>query len=205
MDRASITEWKARLSTWCTPTEFKLMVEDCRKSAGRFGTLTHHGMGFWRDAWLAAEHAVHLRSHAVQLIHPREFPDYAMKIGNAVFEFEATEAIRPERRRADEFRQDLVAIEQGQSANREHPFEEWLTPKLAFSILRSRSENKARKSYANRCGLLIYLNESEYGSNEQAIRNVFGPATEAAGKTFLSVDILWNSQFHRVWLAGLPS
>lgn len=197
--------WHRQLSGWYDPVDFTRAVDACDDDSGIDGPLTQHGLGFWRDAWIAAQHATLTNADGVRLLHPKQHPDYALLIGGSEFEFEATEAMRPERRRGDEFRADAILVAQGLPAVRCDPVENWLTPALASSILKTRSDAKALKPYANQCGLVIYLNETSYGANEQDIKGTFATATEGAGKVFQSVDVLWKSQIHHVWRAGAIS
>jgi hypothetical protein len=197
-ERAS---WRRRLSGWVDPAEFARLVDACHESCDG-NALIQHGLGFWRDGWIAAQHALHLEANGVRLLHPEPHPDYALLVGDAMLEFEATEGMRPGRRRGDEFREHASLLAQGLSASRPDPSEEWLTPKLAETILKERSKAKALKPYAGRCGLVIYLNESDYGFSRTPIMERFVGSTSAAGQVFQSVDILWGSRLHHIWRAG---
>lgn len=195
--------WLDRLANWDDPISFGRQVTDCHAALGKFSAMIHHGTGFWRDAWIAARFASFVNADEVRLLHPEPFPDFAVKVDGVELWFEATEAMRPERRRGDEFREDLATLDRGEVPIRQDPDENWLTAELAFAILKARSDQKSIKTYAPQCGLVIYLNESDYGTNEQEIKNSFAPATQAAGVVFQSVDVLWKEDFHRVWTAGL--
>ena len=205
METAERNAWIAKLSCWQDPAQFGRLVSECHEALGQFGAMIEHGTGFWRDAWLAQQQSIHLKACSVRLLHPEPYPDFALMLGTDELRFETTEAIGRLRRRGDEYREDLRLVEQGILPVRQDPADAWLSPEMAFELLQQRASAKACKPYAGACGLLIYLNESEYGSNEQAIRDTFLGATEPAGLTFRTVDVLWHSQVHRVWDSGKPA
>jgi len=196
--------WLGKLTRWSDPETFDNLVDDCSAALGPPGPMIRHGTDFWRDAWIASQFAKQSGAGRVRLLHPAPYPDFAVVLDGREFKFEATEALRENRRRGDEFREDLEKLERGENAVRHDPVEDWLTPDSAARLLRRCSESKARKSYASTCGLVIYLNESEYRTNEPNIRRTFLDATAAAGRAFQSVDVFWNSRFQRVWTAGGP-
>ncbi|GAA0267529.1 hypothetical protein GCM10009127_04050 [Alteraurantiacibacter aestuarii] len=160
--------------------------------------MIEHGTQFWRDAWIAAEFGKLSKADQVRLLHPEPFPDFAARFGSLTRHFEATEAMLP-RRRGDEYREDLEAHSAGQTVLREHPSEQWLTASTTYTLLKRAAAKKAEKPYAPNCSLIIYLNESDYGSEGQQIEEQFKSATEIAARRFQSVHILWGSKLHTVW------
>ena len=191
--------WLGQFSTWCDPTTFQQLVSECRAELPPFGAMINHGLVFWRDAWIASQVSSELRADEVRLLHPSPFPDFALRRLGVETWFEATEAMPKGRRRGDEFKENLAAFERGESAIRQHPEYDWLTEQKAFEMLKSAADQKANKSYASQCGLVIYLNDSEYKTRQLKVVETFRPATELAGKKYQSVHVLWNSQLHDVW------
>jgi hypothetical protein len=197
--------WLTKLSGWNEPKTFDGLVKACSQALGPFEAMIRHGTGFWRDAWIASQFAQHARCEQVRLLHPEPAPDFAVVLDGVEHRFEATEALGIQRRRGDEYRSDLAALERGESVVHPHPVEDWLNPQRAFDMLKTAADRKAGKAYADSCGLVIYLNDSDYGSDAERIRETFGRATISAGLAFQSVDVLWDSQVYRVWESGYKS
>lgn len=151
--------------------------------------------GFFRDAFCAAHFAVVRQADAVRLAHPEPRPDFKLRWEDRIESFEVIEADTPGRRRDQEFRREAAAG----SGVRPFPEEEWLTPAVAESILRSAAERKARGGYDSSCRLLIYLNPIEFGVHQQAIEQLMKPATEAAASTFAEVWVLWKGRAYHAW------
>ncbi len=199
MAKSEKVEWNLALSKWSDVPTFRSNLDACSDALGDFAVMIEQGTGFWRDAWIAERYAVLSGADEVRLLHPLPFPDFAVRKAGVTRNFEATEAMRPGRRRGDEYRDGLERRCQGKSIARLHPESDWLTPQSAFEILKLRSENKAAKPYAKNCGLVIYLNESDYDTQSNKIASVFSEATEAAGRKFESVTVLWSNQLYQVW------
>lgn len=201
MDKARRRFWASRLAEWSDVPDFIQLVKECHREAG-FGTLINHGMGFWRDAWLAAKHAKLSGASSVRLLQSVPYPDYQLRLDGSEHSFEATEAIKSRRRRGDEFREDLEASDRGQFLIRADPEDQWLNPTLALELLNRCAIKKAAKPYASSCGLLIYLNESNYGSDAPGIEATFKEGTRVAGELFQSVHVLWSGRLYEVWKHG---
>lgn len=199
------TYWLERLSSWSDPASFAQLVSECDAAMGRFAAMTQHGTQFWRDAWIAAAFSKFVAAERVRLLHPQPFPDFELVLGGECCLFEATEALQPGRRRGDEFREDLEKEEKGEPTARPHPSEDWLTPKRTFDLLEKAAKRKSEKPYATACGLVIYLNDSDYGSDTEGVVGTFQSATKCAGRRFQSVHILWDSRCFLVWNNGHPA
>jgi len=197
--------WLRELSRWNEPQTFDDLVMECHRQLGQFGAMIHHGTGFWRDAWIASKFSRQSSADHVRLLHPDPSPDFAVRRNGAEALFEATEAMRAGRRRGDEFREDLDAISRGETPIRQDPVEEWLTPETANQMLNAAATRKSGKAYAGGCGLVIYLNESNYDSDEQGIIETFGLATKPAGERYRSVHILWKERFWPTWSEGIQA
>ena len=194
--------WLTTLSEWQSPLQMNENVEACNAQAEEFGPMINHGLGFWRDAYIAEKFAAHMNAEQVRLLHPRPSPDFAIKVGEQVFEFEATEAMDPNRRRGDEYREALAKIEKGLSTVQHDPESDWLTPDRAKDILSQASKKKAEKMYPDGCGLVIYLNWSCYDVQLKEIIATFVEATSEAGAAFQSVNILYGEKCYRTWENG---
>lgn len=199
MERAKLKAWAERLACWSEVDAFNDAVKGCSEELG--SPLTQHGMTFWRDAWLAGQHALLIQAERVR-IHPEQYPDYGLAISGRELLFEATEAMRPGRRRGDEFREAAAKVARSEPAVQHDVPDEWLTPEQSFCFLKNSADKKATKNYAAECGLLIYLNAPSCASDPASIVSTFAKATATAGAAFLSVDVLWNSRLFRVWNRG---
>lgn len=179
---------------------FGSLIDRCCEELGSLAVFTQHGTNFWRDAWVASKAAHYLNATEVRLLDPLPFPDFALYFENDERAFEATEILRWDRRRGDELK---AMAERGETII-SHPEDQWLTPESAMKFLSRASEKKARKPYAQDCGLVIYLNETDYDLDRQEILSTFVKSTKAAGEVFESVDILFSDKMWRTWVNQKP-
>lgn len=179
---------------------FSSLVDRCYEELGSLAVFTQHGTNFWRDAWVASKAAYYLNATEVRLLEPIPFPDFALYFGDVEQVFEATEIIRSDRRRGDE----LKGMAERGDTILSHPEDQWLTPESAGRLLSLASEKKARKRYAQDCGLVIYLNETDYDLKRQETLSTFVKSTRAAGEVFQTVDILFSERMWRTWVNQKP-
>ena len=66
--------WHTSLKTYQTPNDFKLKLREIHKKIGD-RAITDHGLGFYRDAYVAGEFAKFKQAYKVSLC-PEEFPDF---------------------------------------------------------------------------------------------------------------------------------
>ncbi|WP_374391560.1 hypothetical protein [Sphingopyxis sp.] len=135
-------------------------------------------------------------------LHPEERPDFEIALDEITYRYEATEVDRPGRLRGLEFDQIVQLAAADKSTVMPDPEENWLTPERATSALDEACRKKVSKGYSADCGLVIYLNWSDYGFHHDQIVGTFGNATAAASTTFASVDILWAGELFEVWSLG---
>ncbi|MGB5722971.1 MAG: hypothetical protein WBM39_01045 [Parasphingorhabdus sp.] len=195
-------EWHNSMSTWQKPSELCDLVDRCLKHFGSTRVFKESGFTFWTDAWIAAHYARLLDAELVKLCLPEPFPDFVLKVGSFERRFEATEVLDPKRRRGDEVVQNAQRIADGGSPVQPDPEENWMTIEQTIFGLKTASEKKAIKSYSQDSGLVIYLNWSDLFCEKDEILSIMQAATEASGKSYVSLDVLWHGQVYRIWENG---
>jgi hypothetical protein len=155
-----------------------------------------------REAYAAAKFATirgQRRACEVRLVDPAtKFPDFEIRLGDVIEQFEQTEADREGRRRGDEYREADQRVASGSPAGLKHydPDEEMLAVPQAISVA---LECKAKKHYRPRPHLLVYVNfPTDNGrpplKDLQAMQLV-----EPYRETFLSIWLLWGDNAVRCW------
>lgn len=188
ISKQEIEQAKAALAQWQTP-EAMLAIPNPVDSVTFYNQA---GLAFLRDAWIAGEFAKARNAEQVRLVSD-EWPDFELRIGNAVEAFEAVEADNPERRRGDEYTEEEI------DKVRFNPIENWIADaEAAPGWIRRACERKVAKRYAGRAHLVIYLNMSEFGVRQKETEACFFDATQPAHGVFESVWLLWNGKAYEV-------
>jgi hypothetical protein len=155
-----------------------------------------------REAYVAAKFAT-IRAQArpcdVRLIHPAsEFPDFEIRVAEAIHQFEQTEADREGRTRGKEYREADQRAASGAPAELRHydPDEEMAAANPAISAALDR---KAKKHYRPKPHLLVYVNfPTDKGrpplNDLQAVQ-----LAEPYRASFLSIWLLWGDNAVRCW------
>jgi hypothetical protein len=186
-----------QLSEWQNLDTFKTLLEreDIESNAD---VVNDAGLGQWRDGWIAHATAKALDADVVRLIHPELQPDFEVRVGEQEFLYEATELMRPGRRRHDEVRTACAAG----LTTVEDPVDNWVTRPNFLKALTISSEKKAGKRYPAGCRLVIYVNVGWINGPEpigMSLDDQFGlqslsEAAEAARQSFASVELLHQSR-----------
>ncbi|MBF0333075.1 MAG: hypothetical protein HQL40_05415 [Alphaproteobacteria bacterium] len=178
---------KTRLAVWQTPQAMRAEVDDIRSAT----LFNRGGLAFLRDAWIAAEFGAIRKAEEVRIVSDA-WPDFELRLDGCDEKFEAVEAIDPERRRGDEYREGRPKV-----------MEDWLARvEQAPEWLRDACRKKAGKGYDNRTksvSLVIYFNFSEFGMRQSEFETCFPSATIAVKDVFKSVWILWKNKAYRIW------
>jgi hypothetical protein len=162
---------------------------------GSFNFFAQGGLGFLRDAYVAAEFATARQARHVRLIDD-EWPDFEIDIDGQIHRFEATEADNPSRRRTDEYRNSADGL-------KDYPVEEWIAnADSAPRWLEFACQKKAAKKYSSYVSLVIYLNLVEFGIRHKEVISSFPQATAAAHESFHEVWILWNGRAYCAFQPG---
>ena len=184
--------WLRRLSSWQTASAMREKADSLVEQYGD-SVLRSPRSAFFREAFCAARFAEWRQADEVRLVHPDPRPDFEIRFSPTLIEpFELVEADMPGRRRSLEYRANTGAAEP-------FPEEEWLTTAQARQLLQIAAQSKSDGRYDPGCGLLIYLNPTEFGVNQEGIEMVMKPATAAAAKYFRSVWVFWKGQAYQAW------
>ena len=155
--------------------------------------VTSPHFGRWRDGHIALLTARALGASHVRLIAEPQ-PDFVVRIGTDEFLYEATELLKPARRRHDEYGAALASAKLTQDDPEEH----WIKADDFLTALRNRAVSKSEKNYPPGCHLVIYVNVGWISSRKpfaapleemlglEALRNAVHPALE----TFERVNLL---------------
>ena len=153
----------------------------------------------FRDAWIGATLGTVRSAETVALVKS-QWPDFVLGFATGVESFEATEAMFPGRKRGDEIKRELPRRLVGETIVEPDPEEEIAARTSAIpGALRAAAEGKARKHYAGRCSLAIYLNLVTYGDQHEAILETMRSETVAAHSAFDSVWVLWGGWAYRAF------
>jgi hypothetical protein len=185
--KQTLENWKDELSDWMHPSAFRERINHNCHSIPRRVFFRQAGLTFLRDAWIAGRVADALPSDFVRLA-PTERPDFEIKIGGQVQQFEATEADMEERRRGDE--PDSLEPE-------EDPVEDWRARFEAIPSALSRVvTKKLAKDYPAGVDLVIYINLGCYGAYTAC------SGTSPAKNKFKRVFAMWEGILYKFWDDG---
>lgn len=163
------------------------------------------GIEYIREGWAAATFGIARNVRAVQLVTETErWPDFRICVNERPESWEFTEATFPGRRRGQEYRDDpLLAGDRALGLDYQENY--IANAKRAPETIRALCVTKAKKNYAGRAALLIYLNISYFGTDHQEIVNSFAEATDPAKDAFTEVSILWKARVYSIWENGYPA
>jgi hypothetical protein len=181
-----------RFAQWQTPEALSNLVDEVMNQIGSRDFFNQGGLAILRDAWTAAEFGQVRQATQVRLVTDT-WPDFEIKIGGQIEQFEAVEADDPQRRRGDEYRNDTEEIEHD-------PVEDWIARAEQAPVwLDAACRKKSNKKYSARANLVVYLNLSEYGIRQKQVEKSFAAATATAKDSFDSVWILWKKRAYLIW------
>ena len=190
-DHDEIKSLRACFAKWQTPQHMRSVLDETRDRHGP-PVFTLSGLGFIRDAWIAAEFGEARSVEKLRLINDN-WPDFELIIDGRLESFEAVEAHDPNRRRGDEYKAAC-----GEAKN--DPIEEWIARAEQAPVwLHTACERKLAKHYDRPINLVIYLNLMEYDIRQKEVEACFRPATEGAKDAFETVWILWKKKAYRAW------
>jgi hypothetical protein len=188
-----LVEWRTELSQWTTCDAFRTRIDNLADGIPRNTFFRQAGLTFMRDAWIASRVASALSSDMVRLI-ASDRPDFEIRIGSHILQFEATEADIEGRRRGDE---------PDDPHPRMDPVENWRKRFEAIpSALDRVVAKKIEKDYAPEVNLVIYLNLGCYGAYVEEGLPIIQDRTEAARNKFKSVYVLWEGELYKFWENG---
>jgi len=190
--------WEARLQQpGMTPDQLLAHVSDVTTIL-EDNFFLQSGLAFIRDAYTAAKFAKQRGAQSVRLCAGTR-PDFEMTLDGITQLFEVTEADLPGRTRGKEYRDAL-----GQPPKLVHveQLEMFQNACAIPGALEDRATLKAGKSYDPSWSLVILLNIPTYGVAIAEVESIMTAATEAAGKAFSEVWVMWNGRLYRPWPAG---
>jgi hypothetical protein len=186
---------KEKLFKWQKPKSMARLVDELMNEVGSEHLFNQGGLGFLRDAWIAAEFAKARSAEFVSLIDD-VWPDFRLRIGRTEELFEAVEADDPSRRRGEEYRNLSGELE-------DDPVEDWIArAEQAPDWIRRACRKKLDKHYGSKPNLVVYLNMTEYGIRHKEVEACFPLATSIVKNCFQEVWILWNNFAYPVWKDG---
>jgi hypothetical protein len=187
---------KQEFESWLTTAEFSEKYDAIAGTIDSADFFCSSRIQWLRDAWAAAQYAQLSGAVKVRLISD-EWPDFEVQHSNGELErVEFTEADVPNRKRAEEYRNDKM---RGYPVEAD-PYQDWVARRKKIpDALRAAVEKKARKLYggAKRVSLLIYLNIGTYGEWHDEIIGEIHTFTAKAHDIFAAVFVLWNGELIR--------
>lgn len=192
LTKAERDEWERRFHRFMVPNAMLALEDELAEIVGKYFFI-QTGLQFAREAHIAGHVARLMAAKSVRLL-PETRPDCEMVISNQIVRFEITEADEPGRRRGDEYREE---DEDAEPTAIDLPTELVLARAAqAPEMLRLAAERKAQGDYDPECGLIIYLNLSEFGWRRAEIESAMGDAVVAARTKFKRVVILWQDRLY---------
>src|SRR5438552_2697653 len=105
LTRSERKELKRHLDQWQTPEAMLHLANETGDRIGSTNLFNQSGLTFLIDALTAAEFGQVRQAEMVRLVDD-VWPDFELRIGGRVEQFEAVEADDPARKRGDEYRND---------------------------------------------------------------------------------------------------
>ncbi len=192
LEPLEIKDWEARFQQPMSPHE---MIELERRLARVVGSyfFIQPGLQFQREAFVAGRLGLLSGASSVKLL-PDDRPDCELVVSSDVRRYEITEADEPGRRRGDEYR---LALEDSDPKPVDDPAEVVLArAAMVPQMLRDAAARKSLRDYGNDCGLVIYLNLSEYDWHRKEIEAAMPEAVSVACFKFREVIVLWKDRLY---------
>jgi hypothetical protein len=190
LTKQQLKQHRADFGKWHSPQDLLKKVDDINDSMNGDDFFNQPGLTFVREAWAASKFALERKAESVRLAQG-EFPDFELRIGTGVEQWEFTEADVVGRQRGLEYRRGeyrggdyINQIEQAPAA------------------IKQACESKAGKRYTKKVGLLVLLNIPSFGARQEETLASFSDSTAPAKDAFSEVWVLWNNRAYPVWNAG---
>ena len=203
--KKEIERHRATLEVWQTPSAMLKRARRLMDHMGDEDLFNQPGVDFITDAWGAAQFGKGRHVLAVRLVPQREqWPDFEIRTRRRTIErWEFTEVDKPRRRRGLEMRRMAHRRAAGRLASEGERWEQLMAQaERVPRWIKRRCRAKAKKFYAGRAGLLVYLNWSDYGARRAEIEGCFIGATAPAKNAFTEVWVLWGARLYRTWRDG---
>ena len=181
---------------WTDTDDFARIIDEIGKVGDEAVTSPHYG--HWRDGYIALQTARASGASHVRLVAEPQ-PDFVIRVGTDELIYEATELLKPGRRRHDEYR---AATELGTLIH--HDAEEnWITAEGFLTALRNRATSKSEKIYPLGTRLVVYINVGWISSPESIcspLEKMFTlgalrDAVHSASEKFERIDLLHRGVF----------
>lgn len=178
---------KAELTTRMATNDFLRRVNEISDEYG-FQLINTGRSGFYKEAYLAARFAPWRGASHVWL-HDNDPPDFWVEVDGEALSFEATEVLRPDRRRDQEL-QHIMETEEIQH----DPVENWLSVAENIRLLNDAVQAKSADRYLHVHGLLLYLNTGWIDHNGTILDRI-----EAVVNRFRDEALV--SHYKEIWIA----
>jgi hypothetical protein len=188
LDMEKLTAGRAALERWQTPAEFRAKVEELAEPIKSEPLFNRTKVRFLMDAMALAEFVKLRPTQQVHLVEEKEqWPDGQMGTPQSPLDIEITEVLEEGRKRGEEYRKD--GLPQDGTA------EDWYRRALAIpEQLEKAIERKVRKSYPEKCTLLVYLNMSTYGILRKETEAAIAAIKAKYANDFREICVLWQEK-----------
>lgn len=190
LTKQQLAHHRAAFEKWQSPQGLLIKADEIMNYMGSEDFFNQPGLAFVREAWAASKFGLERKVESVRLVQG-EFPDFELRVGTRIEQWEFTEADVEARRRGSEYRRGeyrggnfLDHIEQAPYA------------------IRRACESKVGKRYTKKVGLLVLLNIPSFGARQEETLASFPDSTASAKDAFSEVWVLWNNRAYPVWNAG---
>ncbi|MFP1130604.1 hypothetical protein [Asticcacaulis sp. W401b] len=183
--RSAAPEMRRVLSIKQSANDFSALVDKVSSKYG-FQLISTPQAGFYKEAFLASRFAP-LRN-ATHVWLGDDPPDFWLTIDSQDYSFEATEVLRPNRKR------DLELREVHETGSQMDPAENWLTVSENVHLVAEAIERKNKSKYSGVFGLLVYLNTG-FIKHESGREIAASEIMEALRK------MRFSTPFQEIWLA----
>jgi hypothetical protein len=187
------------LCDWRTPKTLARVLSGMRRSYSAEALFTAPTLNKrHREIWAAVTFCEAASARKVRMTRDDSLgSDFeVMQRDGSIVRLQFTEAMMPDRRRGDEYRERARSAED----NTHDPFGDWYFRRQHIrSALEKEIINKAAKNYPPNIGLLIYLNIGTYGVWRREIEREMIEASELHGSRFRSIWVLWHGRLYRTW------
>ena len=203
LSAAEVAAWRHLLAQPMPPRRLAEYAKCLGRVLGE-AFITGPGSTWARESHLGARFA---NAISAQLVCLQERPDLILVRADGVRQaYELTEALEPNRRRNQEYREDRAKLSAGESAARLYVPDNIDSTKAA---LRNAAASKAKKAAdygIEPTGLVIYLNTDLHSFSEcvSALEASLHEETSSAAQKFSEIWVLWSGRLYLVWRSGKP-
>lgn len=203
LSAAAVVAWRHLLAQPMPPSHLAEYAKCLIRVMGD-AFITSPGSTWARESHLGARFSKALGALSVWL---QDQPDLMLVgVDGVLRRYELTEALEPNRRRNQEYREDRDRLAEGKSAASSYMPDNVYSTRAALRKAAATKAGKAENYGDEPTGLVIYLNTDLHSFSEcvSLLEASLHDETASAAQCFCEIWVLWCGRLYLVWRDGRP-